>query len=297
MSTLSTNNISDLVEHAVVFADAAAETIRKRRAELGNVKLRESSQTKSSEVDPVTLVDLESEKLIRSLIAEYRPDDFILGEEGGLSRADGVRVAEGSIRRRLSDGDALEWVVDPIDGTVNFLYGLPVFAVSIAVRSNSETIAGAVADVPGHRVFFAGKGLGAKVRDATGEIKDIHASAPENLAQSLVATGFSYDAAMRSQQGAVVAKLLGKCRDIRRLGSAAMDLCLVAQGSIDAYYERGIKVWDYAAGCLIAQEAGAVIRELEPNSIYPSSSGAIAAARTVSDEFESILSDVGVLAD
>lgn len=284
---IDTYVISELVDKTVEFAETAALRIRSRRSELGDRGLQAGMKTKSSDVDPVTEVDLESEQLIRGLIADYRPQDFILGEEGGRSRVDDS-VAH-------SDEPSLEWIVDPIDGTVNFLYALPAYAVSIAVRDEAGVIAGAVADVPGQRVFFAGRGFGSKVKDAQGNIRDITASAPKNIAQSLVATGFGYDANLRAQQGTVVAQLLSQCRDIRRIGSAAMDLCLLAQGSIDAYYERGIKVWDYAAGSLIAEEAGAIFTELTPNENYPDAGGAIAVASNVSDEFHNLLRGYGVL--
>ncbi len=200
----------------------------------------EVSATKSSPTDVVTELDRTSEALIsRRLLAE-RPGDAILGEEGGETGAGRVR-----------------WIVDPLDGTVNYLYGLPDWAVSIAAEVDGTVVAGVVA-VPAHgEVFTAVRGGGAWLRAGGGAPARLRCNTGVPLAQALVATGFGYQAARRAVQGAVVAAILPLVRDIRRGGSAAVDLCSVAAGRVDAYYERGVNYWDYAAGGLIATEAGA----------------------------------------
>ncbi|MFE3452135.1 inositol monophosphatase family protein [Nonomuraea sp. NPDC059194] len=200
-------------------------------------------QTKSSPTDVVTALDRASEDLIRARIRQARPDDMILGEEGGdTPGSSGVR-----------------WVVDPIDGTVNFLYGLPEWAVSIAVEVDGRIVAGAVNVVPRGELFSASLGGGAVLHQDGLPMSRLRCNSGVPLAQALVATGFGYDAARRRVQGQVVAAVLPAVRDIRRGGSCAIDLCSVAAGRVDAYYERGINYWDYAAAGLIAAEAGARI--------------------------------------
>jgi myo-inositol-1(or 4)-monophosphatase len=200
-------------------------------------------QVKSSPTDIVTQLDRAAEQLIRDRLLAARPADAILGEEGG-------QTGHGSVR----------WIVDPLDGTVNYLYGLPDWAVSIAAEVDGEVMAAAVC-VPLRRMMFtATLGGGAWLES------DRHAG-PERLAcnsgialaSALVATGFGYAAARRASQGRVAAAVLPQVRDIRRTGSAANDLCLVAAGNVDAYYEQGVHEWDIAAGGLIAREAGAAM--------------------------------------
>ncbi|NRQ35094.1 inositol monophosphatase [Nonomuraea sp. NN258] len=193
-------------------------------------------ETKSSPTDVVTILDKASEQLIRERILAARPDDTILGEEEGEARG------ESDVR----------WVVDPIDGTVNFLYGLPDWAVSIAVEVNGEVVAGAVNLPARGELFCAARGEGAWLG---GERLRCNTGVP--LERALVATGFGYGADRRAVQGQVVAQVLPRVRDIRRGGSCAIDLCSVAAGRVDAYYERGVNRWDYAAAGLIATEAGA----------------------------------------
>ncbi|WP_336205842.1 inositol monophosphatase family protein [Nonomuraea sp. LPB2021202275-12-8] len=195
-------------------------------------------QTKSSPTDVVTTLDRASEQLIRQRILAARPGDRILGEEGGEA------PGESDVR----------WVVDPIDGTVNFLYGLPEWAVSIAVEVNGRIVAGAVNVVPRGEMFTAALGEGAWLG---GERLRCNPAVP--LGQALVATGFGYDSARRAVQAEVLTAVLPRVRDIRRGGSCAVDLCSVACGRVDAYYERGVNYWDYAAAGLVAAEAGAVI--------------------------------------
>lgn len=252
---------------AIEVAQEAAAHVRRRRSELfAEVKsdgpaLVSSTVIKSSPTDPVTIVDTESEELIRSALARLRPGDTVFGEEGG-----GPTGSESGYR----------WVVDPIDGTVNFLYGLPAYAVSIAVQAGEEFIAGAVADVSTGEVYTAALGAGAYLISADGTRTRLQVTDARDLELSLVATGFGYAAARRAEQGRIVAGLLPQVRDIRRLGSAAIDLCLLAAGRVDAYYEHGLNVWDWAAGALIAYEAGAAISI--PSASTPGMAGEIMAA-------------------
>jgi myo-inositol-1(or 4)-monophosphatase len=193
--------------------------------------------TKSSEVDVVTAADRRSEELIRARLLAARPDDSILGEEGD------DHVGTSGVR----------WIVDPIDGTVNFLYGLPEFSVSIAAEVDGEVVAGAVLDVAKGRLYSADTETG--VASCDGRPLGVRGPAP--LGQRLVLTGFSYRSEVRAIQGAAVARLLPHVRDIRRHGSAALELCHLAAGAADAYVEEGVNIWDYAAGGLIARLAGA----------------------------------------
>ncbi|MBO1335743.1 inositol monophosphatase family protein [Streptomyces sp. VRA16 Mangrove soil] len=193
--------------------------------------------TKTSAVDVVTEMDIASEKLITDFLAERRPDDGVLGEEGAAT--------EGT--------SGVEWVIDPIDGTVNYLYGRPDWSVSIAARKDGETIVGVVAAPMRGETYRAVLGGGAFVNDKPARVR----VAPP-FEQALVGTGFGYLENRRVHQADVVRELIPRVRDIRRGGSAAIDLCDVATGRLDAYYERGLNPWDFAAGDLIAREAGAL---------------------------------------
>jgi myo-inositol-1(or 4)-monophosphatase len=194
------------------------------------------SATKSSSVDVVTEMDLASEKLITGYLSERRPDDGFLGEEGSSSAGtSGVR-----------------WIVDPLDGTVNYLYGLPNWAVSIAAEFEGETVIGVVESPPRRETFRAALGHGA-FRNA----QPVQCRPAPPFDQALVGTGFNYVAERRAAQAELVRQLIPRVRDIRRSGSAAVDLCDVAAGRLDAFYERGLHAWDLAAGDLIAREAGA----------------------------------------
>jgi len=193
--------------------------------------------TKSSEVDVVTIADQRSEELYRSRLLAARPDDAILGEEGhDHAGTSGVR-----------------WIVDPIDGTVNFLYGLPEYSVSIAAEVDGEVVAGVVLDVAKHRLYSGDTETGVASYDG----RPLGVRPPAPLGQRLVLTGFSYRSEVRAIQGAAVARLLPLVRDIRRHGSCALELCHVAEGAADAYVEEGVNLWDHAAGGLIARLAGA----------------------------------------
>ena len=220
--------------------------------------------TKSSPTDVVTEMDRRSEELIRSRILAARPSDAILGEEGGLIG---------------NAGDAqVLWVIDPLDGTVNYLYGLHDWAVSIAAEVEwtaggaepgevgRKIVAGAVYVPKRDEMFSAVAGGGAQLE--SGGIKSVlHCNADVPLARALVGTGFGYLEARRRVQGEVVAALLPKVRDIRRIGVASVDLCAVAAGRLDAFYERGLNYWDWAAGALVATEAGAIVGGLDGKPI------------------------------
>jgi myo-inositol-1(or 4)-monophosphatase len=200
-------------------------------------------QVKSSPTDVVTEMDRASETLIRERLLASRPGDAILGEEEGQS-------GQGPVR----------WIVDPLDGTVNYLYGLPDWAVSIAAEADGEIVAGAVCVPVRRELFTAALGGGAWLETAgAAERQRLACNRDVALPDALVATGFGYLASDRAVQGQVAAAVLPKVRDIRRPGAAAADLCNVAAGRVDAYYEQGVHYWDIAAGGLIAREAGAVM--------------------------------------
>jgi len=226
--------------------------------------------TKSTALDVVTAMDTGSERLLREVVARARPKDGILGEEEGL----------------LAGSSGLTWVLDPIDGTVNYLYDLPAYAVSVAVVLGDPTVpggwrpvAGAVVNPRVGEVFHARDGGGAWVRrlasgldgspGADGNLGEpgaataLRVAVPANLEETLVGTGFSYDRALRREQGRVATEVLVRVRDLRRIGSAALDLCSVAAGRMDGYYESGLYPWDLAAGQLLVTEAGGVVTGLD----------------------------------
>ncbi|GGK72837.1 inositol monophosphatase [Sphaerisporangium melleum] len=214
-------------------------------------------ETKSSGTDVVTALDRASEELIRQRIKAARPSDAILGEEEG--ETGGAETGEGRVR----------WIVDPIDGTVNFLYGLPDWSVSIAVEVDGEVVAGVVNVPPRGELYAAAKGGGAELlrEGVPGERLRCNAGVP--LARALIATGFGYLPERRAVQAQVLTHVLPVVRDIRRGGSCAVDLCSVAAGRVDGYYERGPQYWDYAAGGLIAAEAGARVGGLNGRPYNP----------------------------
>jgi len=231
---------TELLALAQEAARAAADLVRERASRAVAV-----AATKSTDTDVVTEADRASEELIRRIVATRRPDDAFLGEEG-----DDVEGTSG-----------VRWIVDPIDGTVNFLYGVPRYAISVAAEIETpdggrRVAAGVVIDVP-HRIEFTGH------RDASGAIvsrrdgKQIAVAAEAPLSKRLIATGFGYDAGLRRLQAQCLVRLLPQVRDIRRAGSCALDLCDVAQGTFDGYLEEGVHLWDHAAAGLIAEGAGA----------------------------------------
>jgi len=263
---------ADLLTIARDVALQAGALAKQRRSEGVAV-----AASKSSPVDIVTEADRETERLIRSLLAERRPDDGFFGEESDAS----------------SSSSGLHWIVDPIDGTVNFLYGIPHYAVSIAVVEGEpdpltwKALAGAVVNPASGEVFTAAVGEGAFLHDT-----QIRVAESVELSQALVATGFAYDSAMRGRQGAVVAQLLPEVRDIRRQGTASLDLCFVASGRLNAYFERTLSPWDHAAGALIAREAGARVSGLAGEA--PSKDFIIAAEPSLADRLEARLLELGV---
>ncbi len=249
----------DIAEEA---ASVLAAGIHHDRTEVG---------TKSSGTDMVTEMDRASEALIVGRIAGTRPDDAILGEEG----AD--RPGTSGVR----------WVVDPLDGTTNYLYGLPGWNVSVGVEVDGEPVAGAVV-VPAVGETFAGaRGLG-----ATRNGVPLRLEGPVSLATTLVGTGFGYDPATRADQARFLVDLLPRVRDVRRSGAAATDLCSLAAGRLDAYYESGLAPWDRCAGTVIAREAGAVVDVFEDHALP----GVLTVATHPAsrDDFLALLREVGV---
>jgi myo-inositol-1(or 4)-monophosphatase len=215
---------------------------------------------KSTPTDLVSEADHAAEHLIRERIAATRPDDGVLGEEGGdVAGTSGIR-----------------WVVDPLDGTVNFLFGVPQWAVSIAAEDASGALVGVVYDAERDELFSAARG-----GEATLDGRPIVGSAKTDLATALVGTGFGYDSEVRRAQAAVVARVLPEVRDVRRFGAAAIDLAWTACGRLDAYYEHGLNPWDLAAGGLICECAGLVVRPLEP--VGPSAPGVVVGPSTLVD--------------
>jgi len=202
-------------------------------------------RTKSTATDPVSEADTAAEALLVETLTTSRPDDGLLGEEG----ADRVGTT------------GLRWVLDPLDGTVNYLYGLPGWSVSVACETWEQGgwhgLVGAVHDPLRGETFRAARGRGAFLGEVRLAVND-----PVPLDRALVATGFGYAAATRRRQAQVAARVLGEVRDLRRIGSAALDLCMVASGRVDAYYEDSSSRWDWAAGALIVAEAGGVVELL-----------------------------------
>jgi myo-inositol-1(or 4)-monophosphatase len=262
------NDPARLRSAAETLAAEAAAFVRRRRAEVFGALTNTADaadtgavRAKSTPTDPVTVVDTETERLLRDRLAQLRPGDPIVGEEGG-----------GPTDQTVPSADTITWVLDPIDGTVNFVYGIPVYAVSVGAQLNGVSVAGAVADVVGSRVYSAAIGLGAHVTDEHGT-HSLRCSAVEDLSMALVGTGFAYSLRRRTVQAALVARMLPVVRDVRRIGSAALDLCMVAAGRLDAYYEHGLQPWDCAAGALIAAEAGA--RVMLPDYHAPNGSAGL----------------------
>lgn len=226
---------------ALDVARGAADAIAAKREELGEV--RAYSQSKSSPVDPVTVVDTLAEEFITARLHELRPHDGFIGEEG---------TSEASL-------SGVTWIADPIDGTVNFIYGLPQYAVSLAAAIDGHVVAGCVINVRTQEVYLAARGQGSWLLERNAEPRRLSCSEETRISLALMATGFAYSSARREEQAKILGEVLPAFRDIRRMGSAALDLCALARGWVDAYYEHGLNSWDYAAGILIAEEAGAKI--------------------------------------
>lgn len=233
---------AELADLALRVSRAAAALVRERRT--GDVTV---AATKSSDVDIVTEADRASEALIRERLLAERPDDGVLGEEGD----------------DVPSGSGIRWVVDPIDGTVNFLYGLPQYAVSIAAEREGRIVAGVVLNVAQGIEYVAhlADEHGPSAVTRNGAVIAVRGPAPLHL--RLVSTGFNYDAGIRALQAGALAALITEVRDVRRFGSCALDLCQVAEGAVDGYFEEGINLWDHAAGGLVARVAGARMEMLD----------------------------------
>lgn len=253
--------LADLAEDV---ARAAADLLRLGRSRLGKVT------TKSSSTDMVTEMDTAAEELIVERLSTARPDDSILAEEGGGKEGSGP----------------VRWVIDPLDGTTNYLYGDPRYGISIAAEVDGEAVVGVVADPMLHEVFRAVKGGGAFLNG-----EPITHSGHDDLSTALVATGFSYLPEQRARQARWLTHVLPAVRDIRRHGSAALDLCWAGCGRVDAYYEVTLQPWDIAAGVVVATEAGCLVCGLGGGP--PSADSVVAAAPEVGPALLRLLAEAG----
>jgi myo-inositol-1(or 4)-monophosphatase len=249
----------------VIAAEAAraAGALLLERFEAGGER---ATGSKSTPTDLVSEADLAAERAIRELLAARRPGDAILGEEGGETKA----------------GEGLRWVVDPLDGTVNFLFGVPQWCVSVAVHDDDGGVTGVVFDPLRDEIFAAERG-----GETTLNGSAVASSTSVDLATALVATGFAYDARVRTGQAAALARVLPRVRDVRRMGSAALDLAWTAAGRFDAFYERGVQLWDTAAGTVLCRSAGLVVRELGATAQLPS--GVLVAPAALADELQALV--------
>lgn len=227
------NDPAELMNLATWLAKSAGKIVRDAAT-----SQRSSIATKTSTTDNVTATDQASEEFIASQLKSSRPDDGILGEEGAA----------------VASKNGIEWVIDPIDGTTNFIYGLPNFAVSVGATVDGIPVAGAVYNPSTDELFCAYTGGGAFLNDTS-----ISVNRADDFSLALIATGFAYNPEVRAQQGRIVAELLPQVRDIRRLGSAALDICNVACGRVDAYYEQGVRPWDVTAASVVLREAGGIV--------------------------------------
>ncbi|GAA0897564.1 inositol monophosphatase family protein [Virgisporangium aurantiacum] len=258
---------NELLAVAVSIVRSAAELARTLRAQgIGEVS------TKSTPTDVVTAADRAVERHVIEFLHETRPDDAVLGEETGQT---GEMVAPSAVR----------WILDPIDGTVNYLYGLPQYAVSLGAEVGGQVVAGVVRNPATGDEWTATLGGGAWRAG-----RRLACSTVTDLGQALVGTGFGYDPARRAHQATVVAALLPRVRDIRRFGAASIDLCLTAEGSLDAYFEKGLNPWDSAAGGLVATEAGALVTGL--NGAPPGPGFVLAAPPTIHDLLHAELAEL-----
>ena len=258
--------MSELLALATDVAHEAGAGLREAFSRLGDGGL--AIHAKSTPTDLVSEADVATERRIRARLEAARPDDAIMGEEGD--------------DRPGTSG--LRWVVDPLDGTVNFLFGLPQWCVSVAVEDAEGTLAGVVYD-PMRDETFAATRDGAATLDGA----PLGPPARDELATALVATGFGYAADVREAQARVLARLLPRVRDVRRLGAAALDLAWAAAGRVDCYYERGVHHWDVAAGALICARAGLAVRELAPAP--PAAAGLLVAPPALADELSALVTD------
>jgi myo-inositol-1(or 4)-monophosphatase len=256
-----------LLEVAVQAACAAGELLLERFS-AGEERALAS---KSTPTDLVSEADLASQRMIRELLAERRPDDGFLGEEQEQDEP---------------GGSGLRWVVDPLDGTVNFLFGIPQWCVSVAVEDGQGSLAGAIFDPNRDELFVATRGATPSLNGTA-----ITASRCTELASAMVATGLAYDARVRAVQARVLLGLIPLVRDLRRFGSAALDLAWTAAGRYDAYFERSVKPWDIAAGTLICATAGLQVVELPSRPELPS--GVLVAPTTLSSQLLELVGGSG----
>jgi len=256
-----------LLDLATAAAQRAAELLLE-----GAGRARTTIETKSTVTDMVSEMDRASEDLIVSTLLAARPDDGLVGEEGSASPGT----------------SGLRWVIDPLDGTTNYLYGHPGWAVSIAAEDDAGVVAGVVVDPMHGDVFGATRGGGARRND-----EPIACSALDDVATALVATGFGYAAPRRGAQAEVLVQLLPRIRDIRRMGAAAVDLCSVACGRVDAYFERGLQWWDLAAGGLVAAEAGAVVSAIDGGPAAAGTGSIVAAGPGIFTALRELLRSLG----
>jgi myo-inositol-1(or 4)-monophosphatase len=245
---------------------AAAELLPRFGQRSGTRADGDAVRSKSTPTDLVSDADLAAEAAIRAVLEERRPGDAILAEEGGAT-----------------DGGELRWLVDPLDGTVNFLFGIPAFAVSVACEDGSGTVAGLVLD-PVRNEYFEATRSGPATLEGR-ELRRSDNTTPLELA--MVATGFGYDAGMRARQAEALRRVLPRVRDIRRVGAAALDLVWTAAGRFDAYFERGLKAWDVAAGSLVAERAGLAVRTLPSRG--PDPIGVITAPPRMIDQLQALV--------
>lgn len=229
-------DLGALLELAVEAATAAGTVLMQ-----GVGQARRTVETKSSSTDMVTEMDRAAERVVVEALRRHRPNDAILAEEGADT----------------SGTSNVRWVVDPLDGTTNYLYGRPEFAVSVAAEVDGRPAVGVVHDPSRAETFTAVAGIGSWLNDGP-----LHLPRPPALAQALVGTGFNYDSDWRAEQARALVRILPLVRDIRRLGAAALDLCWVAAGRLDAFWEAGLHHWDWAGGALVAAEAGAWVGDL-----------------------------------
>jgi myo-inositol-1(or 4)-monophosphatase len=280
-------DLDELLQIAANVARSAGELLLD-----GLHRARTNVRTKSSRTDLVTEMDLASESLIATSLLRQRPGDAIIGEEGA--------------RREGNTG--VRWIVDPLDGTTNYLYAWPAFAVSIAAEVDGLVAVGVVHD-PSHAETFAavrGRGAWLSNADAGGDTPDLEGARPASLGDgatrlqldtapvlgdALIGTGFNYDAGLRARQAEVLTHVLPTVRDIRRAGAAALDLCWVAAGRLDGFFEAGLQPWDWAAGALVASESGAWVGDLEGGP--PSRSMTLAATPELAARLRALLLDAG----
>ncbi len=238
-STVPLDSDERLLQRAMLAASAAGELLLARPADL-------VVESKSSATDAVTAMDRASEDLLVRMLLADGATDAVLGEEGG------ERAGSSGVR----------WVIDPLDGTVNYLYGLPEWAVSVAAQRQGRTVAGVVAAPLLQRRWWAVAGGGAWTALGDDEPRRLQVGGERRLGHALTGTGFGYAADRRGRQGELLARVIAELRDVRRIGSAAIDLCYVAGGEFDAYFEQGLHEWDSAAAALIVAEAGGAVEVL-----------------------------------